>query len=734
MQAVSKEYKKRIRDQLRNTGYMMISFGVVNQKAQSKAVIDSHGAYHALTIEKDLYRVFSQEDNSKQVYGSLEEDFTPVDASYLFPPRGKEKAEYTGIISEDMIVNGVFRLEVNLGETPFSFKGFTIDFGENYPKRITLETDTGVTIEGTPTGAVYKTEQVFKEVKKIIITISEMIKPHTRVRIRSILIGYGLLYTNNHIIDSSLESHSSPIGAECPQIDFSVTLNNRDRYFDVDNPNSAINFLEIGQELTVFYGYNLGESIEWVKGATLECSSWESDEHIARIKAVDKLRRWDSIYVDSNNNSMYLTVKDKIDIIMKTIGMSKDDLYIDPYLAENDHATAPIPNMKVREALQLLANKSRSILYIDRDGKVGFRTRFKAHVTVRGREIAPWGNINNIYGNTVPLLEYAVLDEDSITLDGKQLFYPRNPSAVDKRLTGHLVRGGEVLSLELNVDRKYYSLKLEFGDLLPLRMVIFTSNSQYETEGMSIVDITKNMVIPLEFNPFNRLSILFLVSEKSLVQINSIELGDETDFTIGKWDMLSSPKAIKQEPVKDIIVKCYNYFDESVEWELTPLLTGEQDVVAGTTIVVPTKDCTGQAIVPDENTEWVEVLENNFFSKKFMFKKTGKVRFDVKAWKIPLRIMEITKSVNREGKTIIVDNPLVGSITQAELLANWLADYYSSKVAYEYDTRGFPELDVNDYIFQENDFEEDLQSEVTDTVLTFNGAWRGKIKARRREK
>lgn len=734
MQAVSREYKKRIRDQLRNTGYMMISFGVINQKAQSNAKLGFHGVYHPLTIEKELYKLFSQEDGITDVYEALEEDFTPVDGSYLFPPREGQVANYTGITSKDMVSNGVFRLEVNLGETPFSFKGFTIDFGENYPKRIKLETDTGTVVEDTVTGSIYKTEQVFKEVKKIVISVLEMTKPNSRVRIRSILIGYGLLYTNTHIIDSSLESHSSPIGAECPQIDFAVTLNNRDRYFDVDNPNSVVNFLEIGQELTVFYGYNLGSEIEWVKGATLECSSWESDEHTARIKAVDKLRRWDSIYVDSNKNSMYQTVKDKIDIIMKTMGMSKDDLYIDPYLGENAYVTAPVPNMKVREALQLLANMSRSILYIDRDGKLGFKTRFKPTVSIISQGDTSWSNVRNTLNNRRELVEYAVLGNDSVAVDGHALFYPRSANFVKRADTGFVGKNG-VVTLVLDAERKYYGVKLEFGDTLPYMVQVMGLDSNGDIADIAVErEITKHMVIPLDFKPFSRLSVWFLSGDNQLVTLNSIELGDETDFVIGKWDMLSSPKAIKQEPVKEIIVKCYNYFDELTGWELMPLLTGEQDVVADTTIVVPTKDCTGQAIVPDENTEWVEVVENNFFSKKFRFKKTGKVRFDVKAWKIPLRVMEITKSVNREGKTVIIDNPLVGSIAQAELLANWLAEYYSSKVAYEYDTRGFPELDVNDYIFQENDFEEDMQSEVTGTTLTFNGAWRGKIKARRREK
>ena len=60
MQVVSKAYKKHIRDQLRDRGYMMISFGIINQKAQAKEKVSIHDNYHAITKEREAYRIFSQ--------------------------------------------------------------------------------------------------------------------------------------------------------------------------------------------------------------------------------------------------------------------------------------------------------------------------------------------------------------------------------------------------------------------------------------------------------------------------------------------------------------------------------------------------------------------------------------------------------------------------------------------------------------------------------------------------
>ena len=733
MQIVSKAYKKHIQDQLRDRGYMMISFEVINQKAQAKARVGTHDNYYPLTREGELYKIFSQtSEDLLPTYAALEEDFSPVDGSYLFPPRGNERANYTGIISENTIANGVFRLEINLGKTPFSFKGFTIDFGESYPKRIRLTTDAGKTIDGTLTSGLYKTEEVFTEVRTIMITVLEMVKPQTRARIRSILIGYGLLYTNTNIIDSSLNSYSSPIGADCPQIDFSVTLNNRDRYFDVDNPNSAINFLEIGQELKVLYGYQVGDDIEWINGATLACSGWESDEHITRLKATDRFRKLDMIYEESDNGRPRQLTTTKIEKVLDSAGLISDDVGLDPWFKiKTPYITNPIPRVKVREALQLIANASRAILSIDRDGKLSLKTRFKPTISVHEQNIAKWGNVQNIYGRKRATREYAILYDDAVTVDGRQKFYPRNEADLIKSETGFatvITSPNSFIGLELDVERKYYGLYIEFGDALPSSIDILAVSSDKSRGTITITNIEKIMTIPLEFKAFMG---LLIVLNGEYVTVNNIKLGDETDFTIGKWDMLSSPKAIKQELVKEIVVECYQYnLSNPIS---TPLLSSEQEVTAGTTTTVTTSDYSVGVNIPAENTEWVELVTDSPFAKTLRFKKSGKVKLNLTTSRIPLTILTVTKTLNREGKTITVRNPLIGTIEEATNLAEWLADYYKVKITYEYDTRGFPELDVNDYIFQENDYAEDMQSEVTHTTLTFNGAWKGKIKARRRE-
>lgn len=111
------------------------------------------------------------------------------------------------------------------------FKGLTINFGENYPVDFDIVGSTGQTIEFRDnTKSEWSTEEVLLNTTSIKLVFRKMKNPQSRLRIYSIRFGYGLVYYNDSVMDSSLDSYISPIGADVPQIDFSVTLKNYDHY------------------------------------------------------------------------------------------------------------------------------------------------------------------------------------------------------------------------------------------------------------------------------------------------------------------------------------------------------------------------------------------------------------------------------------------------------------------------------------------------------------------------
>ena len=252
MQKVSKAYKDSMKSSLRERAYIMLSFGLVNQEAQAKASIKA-GRFAYYSNKNNLFG----EHGDDVVYATLEENFTRVDGSMLFPPRNTPGQSFydTGLVGESLVSEAKCEVTIGLNTIPTDFKGLTINFGENYPVDFDVVGSTGQTIQFRDnTQSLWTTEEVLENTTSIKLVFYRMKNPQSRLRIYSIRFGYGLVYYNDSVMDSKLESYISPIGADVPQIDFYVQLKNYDHYFNVDNPKSAINYLETGQEMDILYG------------------------------------------------------------------------------------------------------------------------------------------------------------------------------------------------------------------------------------------------------------------------------------------------------------------------------------------------------------------------------------------------------------------------------------------------------------------------------------------------
>lgn len=89
-----------------------------------------------------------------------------------------------------------------------------------------------------------------------------------------------------------------------------------------------------------------------------------------------------------------------------------------------------------------------------------------------------------------------------------------------------------------------------------------------------------------------------------------------------------------------------------------------------------------------------------------------------------------TETLGAEGIDKTVENPLISSSAQAELVAKWIADYFSKQKTYDIEFRGEPALQAHDYIKMSNQFTDSLVVGVETNKLTFNGAFHGQLSAR----
>lgn len=739
MQKVSDEYRASMKSSLRERAYIMLSFGLVNQEAQAKAKIEDGD----FTRYSNTANLFGKKTDDT-IYATLEENFTKVDGSMFFLPRGTAVGGYydTGLTSNNLISDGEFSVTINLNILPTDFRGITINFGENYPVDFDIVSDGGRTVEFRGNDqSEFTTEEVFEDTSKLTLVFYKMKNLKTRLRIYSIRFGYGLVYYNDFVMSSSLSSYVSPIGADIPQIDFTVTLKNYDKYFNVDNPSSAINFLETGQEMDIYYGYQLPESgeIEWIKGNHLLCSEWESDDYTATIRCQDVFRSMDTEYYKGMYNTQGKSYFDLAVEIMQTAGQT--EYYIDPRL-KYLYSKNPIPRVKCKEALQIIANACRCVLSQSRDGLIQIKSNFNPLATVSSNGEAPYSTVGSIM-NTDTKDEYGSFAQGYTVVDGGMHFLPRNTNNANLN-TGYVSSAqsgadgkfavNPVLTVTQEAICMYYGIRLVFGHALPSGIVVRTYNTGNLVEEYTVTDtIQKDMVIHHNFDDFDVMQIEFTgtANPYNRIVVNHFAFGDVTDFTMTKGDMTSSPKAIKQETVKEVIVPCFSYQTGNPE---ESLVSEEVTVTAGEEITFYMSAASyGYRATLDEGTAGVTLIAQGNFFVTAKFAAAGTFQFEV--WGYRYKIVEkyATVMLHNRGKTVKWSNPLISDMNMAQDLAEWIADYYSAGIEYEYTTRGNPEIDVNDIVYQENEFRNNMKVTIYRATLNFNQSFSGKITARRLE-
>lgn len=737
MQKVSKAYKESMKSSLRERAYIMISFGLVNQEAQAKATVDN-GSYAYYSNKDNIFG----EHIDDTVYATLEEEFTKVDGSMFFLPRATDGGRYydTGIVSDKLISEARCEVIISLNTIATDFKGLTINFGENYPVDFDIVGSTGQTIEFRGnTKSKWSTEEVLENTTYIKLVFYKMKNPQSRLRIYSIMFGYGLVYYNDSVMSSALDSYVSPIGADVPQFDFSVTLKNYDHYFNVDNPNSAINYLETGQEMDIMYGYQTpgSDTIEWIQGNHLWCSEWESDDNTATIRCQDIFRNMDGEYVKGLYSAAGKSYYALAEEILKDAGIS--EYYIDPRLKKL-YSNNPIPRVKYKEALQIIANACRCVLTQSRDGKVQIKSNFMPSASIATNGEETYSNAANVLTDT-PKVEYATLAGNYTPTDGTMFFLPRNGKAalttgyVSKEISGAngTFTKNPIVTITMEAIRAYYGLKLVFGTALPAAFTIRTYNggepvNEYPVEKD---EINTTSIILRDFDDFDVMKIEFTKTAEpyNRIVLNYFSLSDVVDFTMNRRDMTSSPKAIKQELIKEVIVPCYTYQENNREENL---VYEDIDVVAGEVETYYIQDPSyGYKVKLDEIEGKATVVAWSNYFVTIKFNVTGSFKLEVQGYRYKIVEKYATVSLNARGKTVKWKNPLISNTTMANELAAWLADYYTAGIEYEYDTRGNPELDATDIVYQENEFHDGMRVNIYRHTVNFKQAFSGRVTARR---
>lgn len=745
MQYVSAEYKAAMKQSARNKSYMMINLGLINQAAQTASEVQNEGFTYFSNITKPL-----SSDSVSKVYATFENDFAKVDETMYFLPReGSKLNMYNGgIITEEFCGQGeepAVLIQFNTAD-PLDIKGLTLEFGDAYPVRFTVQTDEGV-FEYENSSSKFVTEDTFDGTTFMKIVPKEMKNGIARFRIHNILFGLGITFENQKIINAELKSTLSPISESLPSIDFDVTIENMDKYYNVDNDESAINYMETGQEMTVHYGYTLNDgSIEWVKGATLYMQEWSADDKQAKFGAVDAFEYMQGVYKKGVYRPEGITLYDLAVDVFTDAKISPEMYWIDPYL-KKVVVHNPMPVVAHKECLQLIANAGRSVVMVNRDGIIMLKSSFEPEKAVEANQVAEYGNVECLL-QEVEYSEYAAYEQNYIQAGEKQYFMPRNKNYMKMGYVSESMSDengyfdeNPIITLILESAYTFYGLTLLFGSVQPVEFVITTYNNGTKLKHFRSKSIEKKTVVSYDFIDTDKITIEFTKAEPhNRIHLKKVLFGEETDYEISYNNLTAAPKGTKLEKVKELRLIRTIYTEGT---ELKDLASDERILAAGEKAEVEfdfsnaVHGLSAVCLIDKEEHDFgAEIVASGSYQCKVKITKPPKedtaIKLTIRGYEYNLGTTEEVANLNENGSIQTWENPLISTSGTARNLVEWVGEYYKGRNQYNLNFRGDPILDCNDLIYLESKYVEDLLVRLEEVVLKFEGSLSSTLVARRK--
>ena len=611
-------------------------------------------------------------NQSNVEYATLEENYFRADGTMYFMPENENLAQFldNGITTNDVLQP----IRIDFPQI-YSIKGITLVFGSAYPTEFTVETSEK-TLTYTNDSNKFVTYDVLGDTNYIVITPISMVGGQQRFRLQSVLMGVGLQYSNRQTKDLTLTEFVSSISDELPSEDMTFTFYDEENRFNVDDDNSFIDFLETMQRVTLSFGITLEDgTVEWNQIATTFLKDWKSQKGIVSFTATDRLEQMEDEY--SLANRIYdRTAYDEAESILQDAGLQPDEYYIDEYLRDvNLHN--PIPNGMHKECLQILANACRSIIKQDVNGRIMIVANFAnlidpMDLTVSTNGVASWSKPNNIlFGSDVV---YAEMTQDFFKADGSMYFLPEDENYLETSYVSEQIADEDglfevnpTITISMPAAYTYFGVNLKFDGNPPQEIIIHTYNAGELIGSKKFTDLSNNSTLFSEFKSFDTMVFEFAKGYPN----NRVLVNQITFGDLSDYVLTKT----------DMLSQPIGYKEKRVKAVRCKIFTFENDSEGN----------------PQE-------IEDEVFA---------------------------TKILNEMGEIKTINNPLVSTQEHAELLAEWIGNYYANNISYEVDYRGRPDVNASDIIHMESDVLNNLQVEIRKHTLKYNGAFSGSMELRR---
>jgi hypothetical protein len=738
VQAASNEYKDMMRRKWRNPlSYLRVTIGLINQQAQASAYIPERDVY---TYYSDLVKPM---DNYKvqELYATCDQDYTTVDGSMYFLP--KDAADV--VLNQGIVTDGLKgEIEIRF-PVQYDIKGLTVEFGKAYPVEFTIISDNRTLNVTNNADGHYVTEEIFEGATFLRFVPAAMVNGQSRFRINQITMGIGVYFDSKKILSATKKEHISPISEELPTIDFDVTVDNKDRAYDVENEESTVNFLEIGQQVEVLYGQAMDDgTIEWIPGTSLALKSWSADDTEMDFQASDCFDGMDGTYYRGQYHPNGMSLYDIAVDVLSDAQVDYRNYWIDPYL-KDVLVVNPMPVVTHKEALQLIANAGRCILYQNRAGRIILKSSFVP-------DMVATSDNETYFSHAAAILDhakketYALSGQDYTGVSSTQYFLPRQTDGITYLNTGYvseavagdngLFADNPTVGITMEAAYKCFGLTLEFGQNCPDTVMFHAYYNGALQEDYMVSGLTQTYVVGHEFPEFDFLELEFVRGcPNNRVVLDNITFGDSTDYILEYGvELTKTPKGTQLARVRELQVvrTMYNLStDDTKELVRETIAVTEQDKQYTFYLSNASYDLSVMLIEPSEGQTATITGSSAYYATVELTGIAGVTEVVVMGKEYLITQTKVSRQLNPTGSLETWENPLVSDGAHAANLADWIGDYLKSDREYDLQYRGEPRMDADDIAFLENKYVPDLLIRVTDHTLKFNGGLSGTIKARR---
>ncbi len=748
MYRVSSVYKSAMRADIREVPvYATIYFGLFDETAAPDATVTaSQGTAYASAANVNTSSPPSVS------YATFESNQLRLDgAQRLLPSTGMYERQ--GYISEVLSgADGIF------AASPFvmidftkrhSIVGLTLTFDSAYslPAQITVRAyrDGEETVSETISDGieyVYRHEFLFEDVTRICIYFDRMSEEGMRARLNGVEFGIGYQY-DDELIQSISEKHSgSPLSLKLPASSLEFELHNDDDRFSVESDTALQRFLAEGQVgvLSFKVGAQNIPSGEWY------LSSWSVTGHTAKFSFKDAITRLnETTYEISDFDGKDHTLFDLAVDVLTDAG--SEGYYIDPYL-KTISTSAALPIGTHASCLQIVANAGGCQLSVNRKGRVSIVRLRNTGIKTTAKTNAPQTPYSDVATAIKPdNAIYGTFERDFARVDGTQIIVPSDRGYVD---TGYTASGlsdaagncaeNEVI-LEFDNPTNIFSVYVDWGsDTPPKKAKLSARVDGAWTDDTVIYPTTDSEKYSVSFYHCDavRLEQLVAALAGQRARVRHISTSVISDFKLGKEQIFEGNTTALDTKLKAVTTQFYTMSTAS---ETTSLKTTEADTNSGW-IRLEHDLCLSPSVSvynPNDKTEDgsvnVEAVHHAYVSYvRLTSDETKRVKVDFKGRKTEKIGNLITSGTVQRGlqgtdggEYLSFNNPLFTSRSSAQKVADWVRDYYTNRVTYDYKVRGYPEIDLFDAIY----LHDGSAAMINNIELSYNGALNQRLELRK---